>query len=53
MKLFKMKSEHNDVVVGMDGHEMSQYLQLLNALIHLSRHVSHTPGQTHVERWIL
>lgn len=39
--------------VQMDRNESSEYLQLLNALLHLCRQVSNTPGQAHVERWIL
>lgn len=35
------------------NHKLSEYLQLLHALLHLHCLVSHTPGQTHVEGWIL
>lgn len=56
VKLFKMKKKHTMQLllrVRMDRHKISQYLQLLNALLHLRCLVSNTPGQTHMERWIL
>lgn len=33
--------------------KMSRHLQLLDALLHLRCHVSNTPGQTHMKRWLL